>query len=188
MSTRRDTASPLVTVVMAVYNGEAFLGAAIDSVLTQTYSNLQLVIVDDCSTDESARIIERYPADNRITPLIPRRVLDEVGMFEADLPGVDDYELWLRIALRYPIGHIRTIVGHWRKHPGQQSHKGHQMLVMRIRALKRILHRFPEAREHVPPAAFVARMHGKPECGQLHHVLRAGLWNGAQSLRPCGPL
>jgi glycosyltransferase involved in cell wall biosynthesis len=51
---------PDVTVLMAVYNGEAYLAAAIDSVLAQTYGDFELLVVDDGSTDSSASICRRY--------------------------------------------------------------------------------------------------------------------------------
>ena len=51
---------PKVTVVMPVYNGERFLGQAIESILGQTYSNFELFIVDDASTDGSVDIIRSY--------------------------------------------------------------------------------------------------------------------------------
>lgn len=50
----------MVSVVMAVYNGQEYLNIAIDSILLQTYENLELVIVDDGSTDHSRSIIESY--------------------------------------------------------------------------------------------------------------------------------
>src|SRR5437870_2740022 len=56
---------PLVTVLMAVYNSAEFIGAAIESILSQSYRNLELLIVDDGSTDESAKIANRY-GDRRI--------------------------------------------------------------------------------------------------------------------------
>ena len=40
--------NPLVTVLMTVYNGEKFLSQAIDSILRQTYSEFELLIIDDC--------------------------------------------------------------------------------------------------------------------------------------------
>lgn len=56
-----------VTIVLPVYNGENFLSQSIESVLGQTYSNLELIIVNDCSTDSSEEIIFKYKKlDKRI--------------------------------------------------------------------------------------------------------------------------
>jgi glycosyltransferase involved in cell wall biosynthesis len=52
--------APLVSAVTIVRDGERFLADAIDSVLGQTYSNLELVVVDDGSTDHSAEVAERF--------------------------------------------------------------------------------------------------------------------------------
>lgn len=54
---------PLVTVVMATYNGEQFLAEAIESVLDQTYRNFEFIIVDDGSTDNTAQIIKAFEDD-----------------------------------------------------------------------------------------------------------------------------
>ena len=48
-----------VSILVPVYNGEAFLEAAIESALSQSFKDLELIIVDDCSTDGSKEIIER---------------------------------------------------------------------------------------------------------------------------------
>ena len=65
----RDPA-PLISVLMPVYNGERFLAAAIDSILAQTFSDYEFIIVDDGSTDGSAAIISDYARrDRRIRPL-----------------------------------------------------------------------------------------------------------------------
>jgi glycosyltransferase involved in cell wall biosynthesis len=53
-------AAPFVSAVTIVRDGERFLAEAIDSVLGQTYRNLELVVVDDGSTDRSAEIAERF--------------------------------------------------------------------------------------------------------------------------------
>lgn len=55
----------LVSVIMLVYNRERFVGEAIESVLSQTYRNLELIIVDDGSTDRTREIIEQF-ADTKI--------------------------------------------------------------------------------------------------------------------------
>lgn len=54
-----------VTVLMPVYNGQDYLKSAIESVLNQTYSNLDLLIINDGSTDDSDKIITSF-SDNRI--------------------------------------------------------------------------------------------------------------------------
>lgn len=57
--------NPFLTVIMPVYNGQAYLNEAIDSVLAQTFENFELVIIDDGSTDDSEKIITVY-TDPRI--------------------------------------------------------------------------------------------------------------------------
>jgi glycosyltransferase involved in cell wall biosynthesis len=58
---------PEISVVMPVYNAEKYLNEAIDSVLNQTYSSFELIILNDKSTDSSKAIIESYLAkDSRI--------------------------------------------------------------------------------------------------------------------------
>src|SRR5258706_4201555 len=51
--------SPLVSVVCLCYNHETFVKEAIASVLGQTYSNIQVIVVDDCSTDASVTVIQQ---------------------------------------------------------------------------------------------------------------------------------
>lgn len=57
--------TPLVSIMMPVYNAEAYLAAAIDSVIAQVYQNWELIIVDDGSTDQSRAIAAGYQ-DSRI--------------------------------------------------------------------------------------------------------------------------
>ncbi len=52
--------SELVSVVIPVYNSEKFLEECLDSILTQTYQNIEIIAVDDGSTDSSPDILERY--------------------------------------------------------------------------------------------------------------------------------
>lgn len=61
---------PLVSVIMPVYNGERFLPAALESILNQTYSNLEVLVLDNGSTDGTKPIIESFARrDSRIKPL-----------------------------------------------------------------------------------------------------------------------
>ena len=58
---------PLVSIALCTYNGGRFLGQQLDSILLQTYPNLEIIIVDDCSTDDTTDIIVQYTQkDNRI--------------------------------------------------------------------------------------------------------------------------
>ena len=54
----------LVSVIMPVYNAARFLPAALDSVLCQTCKNIEIVLVNDCSTDNSEEIIRRYQQEH----------------------------------------------------------------------------------------------------------------------------
>ena len=62
--------SPLVSVVMPVYNGEQYLHEAVESILGQSLKNFEFIIVDDGSTDRSPKILNRYQGlDARIRVL-----------------------------------------------------------------------------------------------------------------------
>lgn len=56
---------PILTVAMPVYNGQKYLGEAIDTILAQTFDDFEFLIVDDGSTDNSLEIIKSY-SDRRI--------------------------------------------------------------------------------------------------------------------------
>ena len=56
-----------ISVIMPVYNAEKFINQAIDSVLNQTYKNLEIILVDDGSKDSSGKICDEYKEkDSRI--------------------------------------------------------------------------------------------------------------------------
>lgn len=57
---------PLVSVIIPAYNAEKYLNQALESILNQTYTNLEILIADDASTDQSKQIIDSY-SDPRIT-------------------------------------------------------------------------------------------------------------------------
>jgi glycosyltransferase involved in cell wall biosynthesis len=60
------SSEPLVTVLIPSYNHEKFVGISIESLQKQTYKNLQIIIIDDCSTDDSVNKIKPYLLDPRI--------------------------------------------------------------------------------------------------------------------------
>src|SRR5437899_11794112 len=53
------THTSLVTIGMPVYNGERFIGRAIESLLAQDYAKLEVVVSDNCSTDGTLDIVQR---------------------------------------------------------------------------------------------------------------------------------
>ena len=65
LAARNVTDYGLVSIIMPNYNAAKFIGATIDSVIAQTYQNWELIIVNDCSSDNSMEIIRQY-SDDRI--------------------------------------------------------------------------------------------------------------------------
>lgn len=52
--------SDLISVIVPVYNLENYIVRTLDSILSQTYKNIEVIVVDDGSTDSSAKIIDDY--------------------------------------------------------------------------------------------------------------------------------
>ena len=55
-----DASTPLVTVVLPVYNGEKYLGQCLNSLMSQTYTNFEINLVDDGSTDNTQKDIDNF--------------------------------------------------------------------------------------------------------------------------------
>jgi glycosyltransferase involved in cell wall biosynthesis len=262
----REHAMPKVSVIMPVYNGADYLAAAIESVLGQSYTELELIVIDDCSTDGSALVVQYFSRDSRViyikndvnsgasasrnngirratgdliafldhddiwlaeklelqvnlmikhaemalvhsdmalmtqqggllpkyrnldrsdflnfkapvivgfvfgdlficnyiqilTVVVRRSVLDQIGLFNESLSAAEDYELWLRIARRHPIGYCRTIVAKYRVHEGQMSSNGYAMLLSRLEALNCIIASGSNVESLVGEKPFIKRMH-----------------------------
>ena len=75
---------PIVTVLMTVYNGKNYLSEAIESVLCQTLTNYEFLIVDDASTDNSIEIINSYN-DSRIKLLINQKNIGQTASLNKGL-------------------------------------------------------------------------------------------------------
>ncbi|MBQ8294589.1 MAG: glycosyltransferase [Alphaproteobacteria bacterium] len=75
---------PLVSVLLPVYNGGPFLREAIDSVLSQTLTDFEFIIIDDASTDNSADIIAEYD-DRRINFIRNEHNLGLIGTLNKGL-------------------------------------------------------------------------------------------------------
>lgn len=77
----------LVSIIVPIYNAEKYLDSCIQSVLRQTYTNWELILIDDGSTDKSGRIAEEYGfADERITVFHQKNL----GVSLARYQGIDE--------------------------------------------------------------------------------------------------
>ena len=63
-----------VSIIMPSYNAAKFIAASIQSVIDQTYCNWELLITDDCSKDDTVKIVEQFlEKDNRIFVIRPTK-------------------------------------------------------------------------------------------------------------------
>lgn len=105
--------NPLISIITPCHNAENTISDTIESVLDQTYTNWEMIIVDDCSSDKSSEIIHKYSnIDKRIkyyktngnsgSPSIPRNIGIEKskGQFIAFLDADD---IWLQEKLQIQI-------------------------------------------------------------------------------------
>lgn len=70
--------NPLISVLMTAYNREKYIAEAIESVLASTYTNFELIIVDDCSVDNSVAIAKAFETkDSRIKVYVNERNLSD---------------------------------------------------------------------------------------------------------------
>ena len=73
----------LISVAMCTYNGEKYLAEQLDSILGQSYRNLEIIIVDDCSTDNTVKLLTDYASrDSRVCVLQNESNLGFVRNFE----------------------------------------------------------------------------------------------------------
>src|SRR6516165_4112189 len=61
-----ETTTPKVSVIVPNYNHARFLPQRLDSILGQTFQNFEMILLDDCSTDESRLILDKYRSNPRV--------------------------------------------------------------------------------------------------------------------------
>jgi len=222
-----------ISVIIPVFNRESTISRAIDSVLNQTYKSLEIIVVDDGSTDKTAEILKSYSNNikvihqknsgvsvarnngiknsigewialldsddewlpnklklevdyinenldmkilqteeiwirngKRIDPkkyhkkiagnifqkslelclvspsavIFKRSLFNEIGEFDEDLPVCEDYDYWLRVSLKYPVGLIKKYgIIKYGGHSDQLSQKYWGMDRFRIQSLEKII-------------------------------------------------
>lgn len=71
---QREEEQPLISIIVPVYNGELFVEDTLRSIMKQSYKNLQIIVVDDCSEDHSRRVIDKLAKqDKRIEKVYLKR-------------------------------------------------------------------------------------------------------------------
>ncbi len=107
--------SPLVSIVMPVYNSESFLDQSVGSVLEQTYRNWELILIDDSSTDGSLELLEAFACmDERVIVVgMPENrgvaVARNVGLNRAKgmfIAFIDSDDLWVSYKLELQIDYM----------------------------------------------------------------------------------
>jgi glycosyltransferase involved in cell wall biosynthesis len=71
--------APVVSVLLTAYNREAFIGEAIESVLASSFREIELIIVDDASTDGTVKVASRYLDDSRVRIAVNGTNLGDYG-------------------------------------------------------------------------------------------------------------
>jgi hypothetical protein len=120
---------PLISVIVPTYNGASFLREAIDSILAQDYPTLEIIVVDDGSTDGIQAAVAALPVDVRffrqpnLGPAAARNrgIRDACGQFIAFL-DVDD--LW-------PANNLNTLLAAFERNPSLHVVNGHAQMMVR---------------------------------------------------------
>lgn len=113
----------------------------------------QIYPTDAWITDAKGMCFKRLFIGNAIAPLtviMKRECMDRVGLFDEEISYCDDYELWLRIARHFRIGHIDQILALYRLHGSNAS--GRDWVGMKLKKLEAIngfLRKFPEVRSEL---------------------------------------
>ena len=85
----------LVSVVLCTYNGEKYLEEQLNSIINQTYKNLEIIISDDCSTDSTISILEKYKHFNNFHIFLNKENLGFNKNFELAISRANGYYIAL---------------------------------------------------------------------------------------------
>lgn len=96
--------SALVSVAMATYNGEKYIEDQIASIFSQTYKNIELVVVDDCSSDRTVELVNKLARKNNIKLFKNEKNLGLIKNFEKAISNcngdyialADQDDIWLK--------------------------------------------------------------------------------------------
>ena len=63
-----------ISIIISAYNTEKYVEKALDSIIAQSYENLEIVVVDDCSKDNTLKILEKYEKKDKRIKLLKNEV------------------------------------------------------------------------------------------------------------------
>lgn len=108
---------PKISIVLPVYNGSKYLRTAIDSCLAQTHRNLELIIVDDCSTDQTPDIVKSYsdPRIKYIRNQTNQRLPNSLNIGFKQAEG--DYLTWTSDDNQYLPAALEEMLRYLKQHP-----------------------------------------------------------------------
>ena len=114
--------TPLVSVLMTAYNREKYIAEAIESVLKSTYANFELIIVDDCSKDNTVAIAKSYVSkDQRIRLFVNDKNIDQFpNRNKAAAYAKGDIIMWLDSDDTIKADGIEYIVQQFNRFPNAQ--------------------------------------------------------------------
>ena len=142
---------PLVSVVIPVHDGSHFLAAAVESILAQDYPALEIIVVDDASTDAVEAAVEALPVDVRFF-----RHVQQAGPAAARNRGIKDASgelvAFLDVDDLWPPGSLRLLVDTLRQAPDAMVARGHGQLF------------------RIDPASGEMRYLGNPEEAYPHYI------------------
>ena len=107
----------LVSIIMPTYNCEKYIAESIESVQNQTHNNWELIIVDDCSKDNTEAIVNKYLNDKRITYIQLKEnsgaaIARNVAMQRATgkyMAFLDSDDLWYKDKLEKQLNFMQTV-------------------------------------------------------------------------------
>jgi len=70
MKNKSSFYQPLVSIPLLTYNGEKYLEEQLESILNQTYKNIEVIVFDDCSTDDTKKILQKYKESHNLKYVI----------------------------------------------------------------------------------------------------------------------
>lgn len=121
------TAMPLVSVVIPVYNGAKFLSEAVGNVLAQSYPSLEIIIVDDGSTDEIEQAVAALPVDVRFFRQANAGPAAARNRGIRDASG--DYIAFLDVDDLWPEKNLEILVDYMQKRPELSVVRGYAQLM-----------------------------------------------------------